>query len=119
MSVEVDAGDLCAALGPYDTSAFTFRSSCVYVVASDAATLSACDEWTQGGAGDWGAFIEACNGREGALSAMPCATAGRVGKCTYEATCHSELFTYFYGASGAQSFELACISSVGASWTAE
>jgi hypothetical protein len=90
----------------------------VYVIASDAATLSACDEWTQGGAGDWGEFIEGCTQKQGALSAEPCASAGRVGECTYEAACHSQLFTYFYGASGVESFELACVASVGATWTA-
>jgi hypothetical protein len=116
-SVSADSGLECAAVGPYDTSGFTFRSSCVYVIASDAATLSACDEWTQGGAGDWGEFIEGCTGKNGALSANPCAAAGRVGECTYAAECHSQLFTYFYGPSGVQSFELACVASVGAAWT--
>jgi hypothetical protein len=117
-SAEADPGAVgCPPVGPYDASTFTFRSSCVYVIASDASTLSACDEWSQGSVGDWGAFIEGCTAKDGDLAATPCTAAGRVGECELAASCESQLVTYYYGAAGAQSFELACVASVGATWT--
>jgi hypothetical protein len=112
-----DAGPECPVVGPFDASGFRFRSSCLYVIGSDAATLAACDEWSQGGVTDWGAFIDECIGKQGSLSAQPCASAGEVGECVYAPTCTSQLVTFFYGEAGVPSFELACTASVGAAWT--
>jgi hypothetical protein len=66
---------------------------------------------------DWGAFIEGCIQKNGTLSSEPCVAAGRVGECDYAASCASQVVSYFYGSSGTSSFELACIASVGATWT--
>jgi hypothetical protein len=102
--------------GCLDAATFTFRASCGYIVPSDAGALSACDEWSQGGANDWGVFIEGCIQKNGDLSAQPCATTGQIGECRYAASCTSERVTYAYGASGAASFAGACTASVGATW---
>jgi hypothetical protein len=112
-----DAGPQCPAIGPYDASGFTFRASCTYGLPSDASALAACDEWSQGGVDDWGAFIEGCIQKNGTLSSELCVSAGRVGECEYAPSCTSQVATYFYGASGAPSFALACVASVGATWT--
>jgi hypothetical protein len=110
------ANDPCSG-EPYDASSFSFRSSCVYGIASDSGTLSACDEWSQGGVSDWGAFIEACASKAGALSNEPCASAGEVGECVFAPSCTGALVTYFYGEAGGDSFALSCTASVGAVWT--
>jgi hypothetical protein len=112
-----DAGPECSAVGPYDAAGFTFRASCTYGLPSDGSALAACDQWSQGGVDDWGQFIEGCIQRNGTLSSEFCAAAGRVGECQYAPSCTNEVVTYFYGASGTPSFELACVAYVGATWT--
>jgi hypothetical protein len=98
-------------------ASFTFRASCTYAVPSDAGALSACDEWLQGGANDWGVFLEECIQSNGDLSAQPCASTGQIGECRYAPACESQRVTYAYGASGIASFAAACAVAVGATWT--